>query len=305
MPRRYSHSALKTAQRCLKQWSYKYIERLEPAQRPKYLERGSDLHELLAELYDDKKSYLEIFDTAAPADLDLLARYVTKWDDEDQDWEILHVEEEMEMDIGPYRLVFICDLIVRINGEVWIVDHKTVANIPDEADPYNMSDFQHLLYLAGVRQKYPEVRGFIFNYVRTKAPTQPALIKDGSRIAALRQIDTDYDSLRSFAEKEGQLGDPDVQDKLAILKLTPDRFFQRHYILANEVAIQNAYDDTRDALDVLAHAEDMGEYPRHVLGGYAGSAACGKCSYQSLCFADMTGMNREQVLFDYVQREKR
>jgi hypothetical protein len=302
MSRRYSHSALKTAQRCLKQWSYKYVERLEPAQRPKYLERGSDLHELLAALYEPNPAVIQ---EAAQEDLDVLSRYATKWDEEDKDWEILHVEEEMEMNVGGYTLVFICDLIVRIHGEVWVVDHKTVATIPDEADPYNMSDFQHLLYLEGVKQRYPEVKGFIFNYIRTKPPTQPALIKDGSRIGALRQLDTDYDSLRSFAEKHGQLSDPDVQDKLSILKLTPDRFFQRHYILANEFAMNNAYTDTHDALMTLENAEVQGEFPRHVLGGYAGSAACGKCSYQSLCFGDMVGMNRDQLLFDYVEREKR
>jgi len=302
MPRRYSHSALKVAQRCLRQWSYKYVERLDPAERPKYLKRGSDLHELLAGLYE---GYAEVFNDATDENVELLRRYAAKWAEEDDDWEVLHVEEEMEMDIGPYKLVFICDLIVRINGEVWIVDHKTVANIPDESDPYNMSDFQHLLYLAGVQQKYPEVRGFIFNYIRTKAPTQPTLVKAGSRIADLRRIDTDYDSLRSFATREGMLNDPAVQDKLTILKLTPDKFFQRHYIMANEKAMLSAYDDTRAALDVLAEAELMATYPRHVLGGYAGSAACGNCSYQSICFADMTGLNREMVLHDYTEREKR
>jgi len=300
--RRYSHTALKTAQRCLRQWSYKYVYRLEPKERPKYLERGSNLHALLAGLYE---GYAEVFNDATDENVELLRRYAAKWAEEDDDWEILHVEEEMEMDIGPYKLVFICDLIVRINGEVWVVDHKTVANIPDEADPYNMSDFQHLLYLEGVKQRYPEVRGFIFNYIRTKAPTRPELIKDGSRFAALRKIDTDYDSLRYAAQKHGMLNVPEVQDKLSILKLTPDRFFQRHYIMANETAMQNAYDDTLEALNVLSKAEYNESFPRHVLGGYAGSQACGKCSYQSLCFGDMVGMNRDQLLFDYVEREKR
>ena len=299
MTRRYSHSALKTAQRCLKQWSYKYVERLEPKERPRYLERGSDLHELLAELYEPGTG---AFEDATAENLEVMERYARKWEEEDKDWEVLHVEEEMEMKLGGYTLVFIPDLIVRIHGEVWIVDHKTVANIPDESDPYNMSDFQHLLYLVGVRQTYPEAKGFIFNYIRTKAPTSPTLIKDGSRFAALRQIDTDYDSLRYAAQKHGMLNVPEVQDKLTILKLTPDRYFQRHYILANEIAMLNAYEDTHDALFVLEAAEIMGEFPRHVLGGYAGSAACAKCPYQSLCFGDMVGLNREQVMHDYVER---
>lgn len=98
---------------------------------------------------------------------------------------------------------------------------------------------------------------------------------------------------------------PDVQEKLTILKLTPNKFFQRHYIMLNETAVQEAYDDTRAALDVLANAEDMGTYPRHVQAGHAATSSCGKCAYQSICFADMTGMNRDVVLLDYVTREKR
>lgn len=309
MTRKYSHSALKRAQRCLRSWAYKYVERLDPADRPKYFQEGSDLHALLESYYDpdtDNTDFLEDYNAAEPEHRAILDRYTSFWGDDDLAWNVLHVEQDLEMTIGDYTVVFKPDMIIEINDEIWVVDHKTVANIPDEADPYNMTDFQHLLYLEGVRQvtgKMP--RGFIFNYVRRKTPTEIKLVKDGSRIADLRRVDTDYDSLRSFAEKHGQLSDPNVQDRLKILKLTPNKYFQRHYIMANEHAIKQALADTEMALTTLEQAEETSCYPRNVVGGFAGSASCQRCEYQSLCHADFLGINRDMVALDYVERPER
>ena len=205
----YSHSALKLFQRCQLRWKYRYIDRLEPKDRPKYFERGSDLHALLEAYYDPTADFGKEFRTASEEDTDVLTRYAARWDDED--WKVLSVEEEFHLEIGEHKLVFIPDLIVQIGDDVWVVDHKTTANIPDEWDEYNMTDFQHLLYIAGVQLLYPNVRGFLFNYIRTKAPTQPKLIKDGTRISGVRSIDTDYDTLKAFADKTGTL-DQDTQD---------------------------------------------------------------------------------------------
>ncbi len=307
--RKYSHSALKTAQRCLKQWSYKYIDRLEPKDRPKYFEEGSDLHELLEKLYAEGlgfDEYVDLYDQSKPEHQAILNRYSEFWEEEDKDWEVVFVEEDLEMKVGPYTVVFKPDLVIRLHGNLWVVDHKTVAEIPDETDPYNMSDFQHLLYLEGVRQHTGEMpAGFVFNYVRRKLPRQPELVKKGDRIADLRRMDTDYDTLHRFAEAHGQLSDPDVQEKLKILNLTPNRYFQRHYITANETAIDEAYWDTYMELQKLNESERTHTYPRHVLGGYAGSAACARCPYQPLCFSEMMGINTDVVALDYIERPKR
>lgn len=302
----YSHSALKLFQRCQLKWKYKYIDRLDVPEedRPKHFERGSDLHALLELLYKgDDEMFRIAFDKADKADQDVLMRYADKWDDED--WEVLSVEEEFHLTIAEHKLVFIPDLIVQIGEDVWVVDHKTTANIPDEWDPYNMTDFQHLLYIAGVRMLYPNVRGFLFNYIRTKSPTQPKLIKDGSRISAVRTIDTDYATLKAFAEKTGTM-DEDTKDKLNILRHAPDRYFQRHYIIAPDEAVDQAIADVDQILADMAYKEyEGGSFPRHVVGGFAGSMACAKCEYQPLCHAELLGINTDLVLLNYVERPKK
>ena len=303
--RSYSHSALKMFQRCQLKWKYKYIDRLELDEPRPHLERGKNLHELLAAYYDEDEDFGTAYASAETEDVQLLERYLAKYDDDE--WEVLHVEEEFEMTIGPYTVVYIPDLVVKINDEVWIVDHKTTKNIPDEWDEYNMTDFQHLLYVAGMQEHYPNVQGFIFNYIRTKPPTRPKLIKDGSRIANVRALDTDYDTLEEFATATNTL-DSDVIAKLRILKHAPDKFFQRHFLPLNQAAVDQAVKDTHAVLAEMSdkeHGRAPSTYPRHVLSKGAGYQSCRSCEYQALCHTELMGIEMDISVLGYKEREKR
>ena len=300
----YSHSALKKFQRCQLQWKYYYIDKLELPERKAHFARGSDLHTLLELYYTDGDAFIDAYGEASDEDIDLINRYCEKWEPKvAEDWKVLAVEQEFHLEIGEHTLVFIPDLIVQMGDDVWVVDHKTTANIPDEWDEYNMTDFQHLLYIAGVRMLYPNVRGFIFNYMRTKAPGQPKLIKDGSRISNIRALDTDHDTLYNFAERAGLLDHEDVKDKLQILMITPDKYFQRHYIIAPDAAIEQCVADTEAVLDEMHRKETLGgTFPRHVVGKFGGASACSNCDYQPLCHSELLGLNTDLVLLNYIER---
>jgi len=301
--RKYSHSAFKTFQRCAKKWSYIYIDKIVPKESPVYLTRGINLHEHLAVLYDH--DYMGAGRELTDEDTALLMRYHDKWHAEDVGWKVISVEEDYEFEVAGFPVVFKPDLVVEINGEVWIVDHKTTVNIPDEWDPYNMSDFQHLLYVAGLRSLGYDVKGFIFNYIRTKAPTQPALVKAGDRIAYLAKMDTDYNTLLNFALEHKMETDTDVREKLTILRHAPDKFFQRHFLIVPETAINEMLIDVENILIEMAESEITGGYPRHVVAKHGGSQACGRCPYQPLCHAELLGIDTEPILLEYKEREKR
>lgn len=303
MTRTYSHNAIKTFQRCAKKWEYSYIDKIIPKEPSIAMERGHTLHGLLELQYQSPPFPLPV--GTSQEDTDLLRRYFAKWGAEDDNWTILHIEEEFTFTVGVYSVKFIPDLVIEINGEVWIVDHKTTATIPDEWDPYNMTDFQHLLYVAGLRALGYNVKGFLFNYIRTKPPSQPKLIKDGSRIADVRRVDTDYGTLKGFAEEHDMMGDMDVIARLSILNNTADKFFQRHYLLVNDHAVKQMLDDVEGVLLNMEDAEALSTYPRHVIGNHGGSQACARCPYQTICHADLLGMNTDIVLLDYIEKPKR
>ena len=307
--RKYSHTALKLFQRCQLKWKYKYIDRLEPDDGPSAaIVKGKKLHDGLEMYHTMDPGFTQWILDADPEDANILVRYSEKW--EDEEWEVLHAEEELEFDIGPYTVVYKPDLIIRQNDEVWIVDHKTTANIPDEWDPYNMTDFQHLLYVAAVEETmYPEVAGFIFNYVRTKPPGVPKLVKDGSKIAYLNSLDTTPDILAQYAKRVGMDKDRDVVSRINVLRHAPDKYFQRHYIMAPTEARRAAVRDTHAVLEEMSRKEAgrtaTSTYPRHVVAGYGGSTSCARCEYQALCHAELMGMNTDVTLLGYRERETR
>lgn len=288
--RRQSHTAIKIAQRCLRKYWYRYHARLEPIERPAHLERGSNLHKLFELQYKG-----EPWETDNPDDAFLMERYIAHYEKEDAGFDVIAVEEDFVMTIWGYEIVFKPDLVVAINGETWIVDHKTTTRIPDEWNPYNMTDLQHLLYVEGMKQNGYDIAGFMFNYVRTKPPRIPRLIKDGSRIADVRRIDTDFHTLKEFAEEHGMESHSDVKERLNILANTPNAFFQRHFLLRNDAAVSEAVFDTGSTLHLLEMAEDIQYYPRHVLPGWAGSASCSNCEFQEICSMDAMGFDTSNL----------
>lgn len=319
----YSHNALKVAQRCMKKWYYSYIEKLEVAEERPYLAAGSRLHSRLESLYGEE------FDTEdlTAHEEDIIRRYTEKWDD--HEWDVVAVEpeflmaynaldgsivhvdhlEEFSCEIPGIILVIIKpDLLIRVGGKLWVVDHKTTATIPDAWNPYNMTDFQHLIYLAAVQKAYPQetMGGFMFNYVRTKPPTEPKLLKSGAGISYIKTIDTDYDTLYTFAEQHGLLETPEVQHRLHMIDSQPDKFFQRHWLPFNQHAVNEVARDVYEVIKDMAYTEmNGGPYPRHVMSGYAAAASCNRCEFSPICQTDLLGMDREPVLLGYKEKEVR
>lgn len=306
--RTYSVSAVKLWQRCQLAWFYRYIRRIESDSEKPYLKRGGDLHEGLELYHTMDPAFPQWLLQADPEDAELIVRYATKYEEDDFDWEVLHAEEPFEIMVGSHKFVYIPDLVVRIGEDVWIVDHKTTKNIPDEWDPHNMTDLQHLIYIAGMQEIYPNIRGFMFNYLRTKAPTKPTLIKDGSRIANLRAMDTDYDTLMDYATRLGLPIEGDLADKLTILKHGPDRYFQRHYIMTSPEAVRQAVKDldaTLSAMSDKEHGRGKTTYPRTVMGAGSGYQSCNSCEFQTICHTELMGIEVDIDVLGYRERPER
>lgn len=307
--RTYSVSAVKLWQRCQLAWKYRYVRRIESDSKSPAIQRGTTLHEGLELYHTLDPAFPQWLLEADPEDAELIVRYADKWAYDDVEWEVLAAEEPIEMMVGSHKFVFIPDLVVKIGDDIWVVDHKTTKNIPDEWDPHNMTDLQHLVYIAGMQEIYgDQVRGFMFNYLRTKAPTQPSLIKDGSRIANLRALDTDYNTLDEYCDRLGIAKTGDVADKLNILKHAPDRFFQRHFILVSQAAVDQALKDLSATLQDMSdkeHGRSTSTYPRTVMNKGAGYQSCNSCEFQAICHTELMGIEADLEVLGYVERPER
>lgn len=310
----YSYSELRLAQRCPKKYSYARVRNLQrrwPA-RPRRL--GSWLHTLL-DAYHCGEDWLEVHAalTAEHRELDLyeelvdlpeqakaiMQGYVNHYGP--PTWKVLHAEESFVASLGEdVEIGFTPDLVVD-EGGLWIVDHKSTVSIPDPWD--NMDDLQHLTYIAGLRQKYgSDLKGFIFNWIRTKPPTQPRLRKDG-KVIDVNRIDTTYDVLRQFAEDNGIEPYPELTEKLA--KLHGDtRWFRRDHLIVPDEAVKTTIREVREWWYILEEHNTERVYPRVVLPRSAGTASCKSCEFQPLCRAELLGIDTEGILLsDYEERD--
>lgn len=225
-----THSMLKTFRRCPKQTQYKYAERLQPKRLRRPLTEGTWMHKLIEvdakggnwrdehkiqtakfnELFDEEKDDLGNL----PKDCARMMRSY-KWHYAHDPWKIIEVEMILEAtfpDGTIYRGRI--DLLVENQYGLWIVDHKVNARLPDIT--FRLLDSQSALYIWAARQMRIPVQGHIWNYLRRKPATVPALLQSGDRLSK-RKIDTDYPTLYRAIKKYGLDAD-DYSEQLAYLK---------------------------------------------------------------------------------------
>lgn len=212
----YSPSSVKKFRRCKRSYYYGVVEGLEIRRPDIKLKRGSWFHELMEVKYsgadwrkahrrltkdfnnlflEERESYGDLPDQVER----MMNGYELHWRDDEENWEILHNEETFQVEFsGGDFLNFKPDLIIRdhaIKGApLFIVDHKTTKSIPS-AD-WRIEDLQSTIYYWALRELGMEIKGFIYNYIRTKDPTVPSINKDGS--ISKRRIDTDYYTMAKF-----------------------------------------------------------------------------------------------------------
>lgn len=178
MPRKsvaYSNSRLSTFKRCRLKYHWQYVDKqAETVGSSRALRRGSAAHLAMAAYYRGaaiKEAVGYAWESYRPAsekgfghmmDLDFLLTRYFNWAAINDLWQVQAVEETVEAEYEGIKLMGIWDLLVRKNGQLWIVDHKfqkshSFANL--EVDP------QVTQYIALARLKGINVAGLIYNIV--------------------------------------------------------------------------------------------------------------------------------------------
>ena len=204
-----THSMMKAMRRCPKQFEYKYIQRLKPKMYGRPLRFGTWMHALMEADYkgEDVKAIHQKFtmefskyfdeEKAELGDLprDVWRTYLSyKWHYANDPWIIHEVEFTLEVEL-PDGNVYRCrlDLLVENQYGLWIVDHKNHKTLPNLG--FRILDAQSALYIwAALKNKIP-VQGHIWNYLISRPPPLPVLLKDGSRLSKKGLGGTDYPTL--------------------------------------------------------------------------------------------------------------
>lgn len=312
-----THSMIKTFRRCPKQAQFKYALRLKP-RLSKPLRRGTWFHKLL-EVHHGGGDWRD-------AHQKLTTQFMQLWDEEreemgdlpnecahmmrsylwhyrDDPWKVLQTEFTLECpfpDGTIYRGKI--DLLVENQFGLWIVDHKTHKSLP--GFDYRLLDSQSALYIWAAWQNGIKVNGHIWNYVRWKMPTIPALVyqkTDNPRLTS-RAVDTDYPTYLGAIKAYG-LDTAPYADKLRRLKSQRYRpgeaqtsaFFRRDVLEKSKGLIKNVVNEAYLTATKMNNYDFNGKYVERV----PDRSCFYMCSFSDVCTADLLGGNIRPLLKNY------
>jgi hypothetical protein len=330
-----THSMLKQYLTCPKAAQYKYAERLKPrmsTKRDKPLKRGTWLHELLEVYYGDTdetwqdrhevltRRFNNLFDEEKEALGDLpteaaqimrsyLWHYGANKEDPHHGWIIKGTEVTLECpwpDSEDGLDVYRCRVDFLAENEYGLIigDHKSHGQIPDHTT--RTLDAASPLYIWCARDNGYDVRGFLWNYLRTKAPTKPKMVYVGTKREALSKaaIDTDY---LTYASEIKALGydyknDPAVMQRLRHFKSQrwqpgvpqTSPFFRREMLEKDDEMIARV---VASAMRTRDRMHD--DYDDYDVTERSSGRQCSWCSFKDVCTAELFG-----GMADHIRRKQ-
>ncbi len=221
----------------------------------------------------------------------------------------LATEVHFKIPLGTHFYEGYIDWIYEDERGVWVADHKTVKILPKDTDLY--MDAQTFMYYEAARtdEKLKKIigdrplAGVVFNHIRTKAPSEPKVLKSGgiSKAACDTDIATYFDAVR----KNG-LNPEDYKDMIE--KLQGNIFYKRTKIPISEKTISILKAEiitTLDDVDVYTTFGDTIEktkFPRTMLK----NRCDWDCEFRDLCYAELAGMSIQGIMSErYEPRSKR
>lgn len=302
-------SRIKSWRRCARQYDYKYVQNLMH-KRPKLpLFRGSILHEMLDAWVKSAKpaaaknvldkyahEYRTLFREEQEEFGDVIGDcekifngYVRRWSGSGLTFLESEVQLEVELIPGLPYVATIDKIAATSDGQRWLVDHKTHKRIPDE--DVRLSDLQLVKYVWAWNASHDDlaqkVNGILWDYLRTKPPTEPEPLKNGE-LTRRKDLDTDVLTYRNAIDRNG-LNPGDYAEVLERLARRTNAFYKRVFLpIPSTTLTMKVVEDARQTARMIRAME--GVYKVRSL-----DRTCNQCEFYNLCYADLRGLDVEFV----------
>jgi hypothetical protein len=313
-----SWAKIKVWRKCRRAYFYRYIERLTARVKSLPLFRGSIIGECLDQVAEKKKispvleKYEAEYKKLLPAEKEMygpvitdvksiVERYQEKYRGDGLKYpEFQGRKSEFEVNVDLGRNITFTGKIDKIpidrESRVLIMDHKSHKVIPDDKD--RLVDLQLLFYVwAAPLSGLPKPDGILWDYIRTKPPTVPEVLKNGE-LTQRKDIDTDYDTYRQAIVDNG-LDPKNYVDILNRLKDGPDRFFKR--VLLPTPSKTTISSIVRDLKETALEIKFLGEVSS---ARTMDKMTCKTCEFFAVCQAELRGLDADFIRkSDYKIRE--
>ena len=303
-----SNSKAKTWRKCRNAYYYKYIEKIVPRRKAAPLVKGSIIHEMdeawtnggdwreVLKKYakEYKKLFLEEQEEYGDIINDMekvMLGYIAKWKGKD----LTYIEKDgratehpIEVDLAPGIILtgYIDKIGVDQRNKVWLTEKKSFKRgLPKE--DVRFTDLQTTIYYwAAPHCGFPQPHGIMWDYVRSKPPVVPELLKKGG-LSKRKNIDTTYEVYLA-AIKEHKFDPADYKEILDDLKHRPDSFYRRIYLPPPKSLVKSLLEDLKQTAREI---EALGEVSRI----RTITRDCGWCDYYSLCQAELRGLDTDFI----------
>jgi len=311
-----SFSKMKCWRRCRQEFHYKYVDKLERKLPAVPLVRGNIIHEcinawmnrrdwrevLAAYVSQYEKLFAEERDLYGdlPTDIEqIMENYTRKYQNDPFEYPAVELPFSVHL-FGNVNFTGRIDALARDRDKgLWVMETKTHKKLPD--DDVRLLNVQAVFYAWAVPhiEGYEEeqVKGILWNYIRTKPPAIPEVLKNGT-LSKRKNIDTDYHTYLKAVRENGE--DPNkYADILQKLEEQTDRFFRRIYFpKPSPTLVFNIMRDVEiTANEILAYLGSdeeenwTGPFRYRNLNPFQ----CKNCSYRPLCEAELFDMDVEFV----------
>lgn len=293
-----SYTQIKRWRLCSQAYYYNYVEGIVPRIKSKPLKLGNITHQAIEEwakigniskllksvdkeygsmFEEERELYGNIPDTIRR----IMKGYLSMHSGERLKYKV--VEEKL----GPVPLTKRTQLSLKVDrltetkAGLTLCETKTAKRIPGE--DMRIWDLQTILYVWALRQLGYPVKAILWDYIRTKPPTIPKVLKDGS--LSKKEIDTDYETYLAAVKEVC----PDLMDEyqpfLDKLKLEGNKkFFKRVLLPVNNKMIEPVLNDAKMTSLQIASFQHL---PVRNISGFT----CPRCFYGSLCLAGLRGQD--------------
>lgn len=304
---RVSQSSLRAWRKCRKMFAYRYVEMLSPKGFIRPLEMGTAIHKAIeyniagktleAAMAKSKENRAKVFSSDVDAydqmmvDTENIMTAYAKFhaDEPITYFKIGHRSAEFEFkhDIGGgVILEGVIDCIPETeDGRRWVGEHKSHKVFP--GDDVRQADLQSMLYADAAIKAFgiKRVVGVMWDYIRSKSPEEPKLLKNGTLSKA--RIDT-LPVMYERAIERHQLDRADYVDVLGELDDKLKTWFRRVFVPLNRNAVSELMEETRVTGREMMRKAGV-DTTRNL------SRDCSYCSYERLCKAELFGMDADFI----------
>lgn len=335
---RISYSAVNDWRACPQRYHYRYVDGLRPKVEDSAPTLGRILHHYMAEFYTCQQektgaqqahiAALEAVDDKFEDELEGLAfaaqaaeqpelaqtfvdmpgkakriaqRYlVTRGLYDYQSQTILHVEVRIEYPLDENGLTTACviDLITEDDTGTWLWEHKTTGNVPEPR--IRLKDLQTTLYVAIAEEALGvKIDGIRWNYLRTKEPTTPDLLRNGT-LTRRSNLDSDWPTYLEAVKENGLEPDEYEEVRLRLLDKEESVFFPRYEVplVQNEGLLLRDFIITARQIDTVYGSGGMFTPVRNV--GFN----CNFCPFEKLCRAKIMGGDEDELIKRHFKRKE-